>query len=94
MEIDVLADWHREQAEKIKNSRKNDIDKSGAALRKFHLDAAALIGLFSQGQRERFLAETSRTVMIGAMESFERTAKILLSDAKDLKKMLSEEESD
>lgn len=95
MEIDELAAWHREQAKKMRGSiRVRDLDNTKREQVKFHVAAAELVESFSSKYQERRLADTHRDVLSRAIESFESTSKLLLLDAKGLKKMLSSVESE
>lgn len=92
IDIDMLAEWHRDEAKKCRQSlswRRGPGDEESTKAQ-FHLDAAKLIDRFSEKQQQAKLAETERDVKIRAIESLENLAKSVVTESKDLRKMLSD----
>lgn len=93
MDIEMLANWHREQFDKVKHCF-DDAEKTNAKYcnqLEFHLNAARLIESFSSKHREQLLAETEREVKLRAVESLEKLTKLLAVETKDLRRMLADD---
>jgi hypothetical protein len=91
MNAEMLAEWHREQAKKVRHNVSWRAGEKGEESLKarFHLDAARLIESFSEKHQQARLAETEREVKVRAIESLESLAKAVLVESKDFRKMLA-----
>ena len=93
MDVRSLAEWHRSQAARA-SDRSRLMPGKVTSKQDFHRDAAILVESLSGSERDRLLVTIERDVKLRAIESLEKLAKSLIVEAKELRRMLSEEISD
>lgn len=94
MEIQELVEWHKLRAEEV--SRRMRIHGKTRELvdeRSFHVQASLLAISFSKLDQERRLMEVEIDVKRRSVESLEHLSRLLLSEAKSIRQMLSGEVS-
>jgi hypothetical protein len=90
MNLEELIRWHRKEATRFR-ARRNSLKDALHEECRWHLSVVAFLQSLSPAEHQKLLAETEREVKLRAVESLEFLVKRLAQEAKDLKRMLSED---